>query len=316
MTVPVPEAVRRKAVAVGAEGERWLLELGQVVAELEAEWGLRVGSAIEGGSGGFVANAVMADGGDAVLKLAIPDGLEGHSPFAKELQALLLGDGQGYVRVIRADVDHRAMLLEQLGRPLSALGLSVDAQIDIITATLMRVWRPVPEATPPLTTGAQQARWLAEAIEADWQGLGRPCPRRTVDRAIAFTQSRHDAFDASTAVMIHGDAHPANILEDTSEGAPTNAFKLIDPDGMLSEPAHDLAIPLRDWTAELLSTDPVAQGLTWCYRLGEGSGVDPTAIWEWAFVERVSTGLFLLRLGDPVGVRFLEVAAQWTGALP
>ena len=85
---------------------------------------------------------------------------------------------------------------------------------------------------------------------------------------------------------------------------------------MLSEPAHDLAIPLRDWTAELLSTDPVAQGLAWCYRLGERSGVDPTAIWEWAFVERVSTGLFLLRLGDPLGTRFLDVAAQWTGAHP
>ena len=73
----VPEAaVRRKAVAVGAVGERWLLELGRIVGELEAEWGLQVGKAdLTGGSGGFVANAVMADGGDAVLKLAIPDGL-------------------------------------------------------------------------------------------------------------------------------------------------------------------------------------------------------------------------------------------------
>ena len=161
-SIEVPEAVRRKAVAVGAEGERWLRELGRIVAELEAEWGLQVGKAITGGSGGFVANAVTADGGEAVLKIAIPDGLEGHSPFAKELQVLLLGDGQGYVRVIRADVDHRAMLLEQLGRPLSALGLSVDAQIDIITATLMRVWRPHARRNDAAscTTGAQQAQGL------------------------------------------------------------------------------------------------------------------------------------------------------------
>ena len=315
-TVEVPESVRRKAVALGTEGERWLRDLGTIVAGIEAEWKLRVGSAIAGGSGSFVANAVTADGTGAVLKLAIPDGLEGHPPFATELQVLELGDGRGYVRVIRSDIGRRAMLLERLGRPLSALGLPVDAQIDIITATLTRVWRPVPDTTPPLTTGAQQAEWLAAAIEADWDGLGRPCQRRAVDRAIAFTRNRRDAFDASTAVMVHGDAHPANVLEDTSEGAPANTFKLIDPSGMLSEPAHDLGIPLRDWTVELLATDPVAQGLAWCARLGARSGVDPSAIWEWAFIERVSTGLFFLRLGDPFGARLLDVAERWTDAHP
>ena len=40
------------------------------------------------------------------------------------------------------------------------------------------------------------------------------------------------------------------------------------------------------------------------------------AIWEWAFIERVSTGLFLMDLGDPLGVPFLAVAAQLTDAPP
>jgi streptomycin 6-kinase len=311
--VHVPEGVVRKAVAVGAEGERWLLELGRVVADLEAEWGLRVGRAITGGSGGFVANAVMADGSDAVLKIAIPDGLEGHCPFERELQTLLLGDGQGYARVVRADVDRRAMLQERLGRPLSDLALPVDAQIVIIASTLRAAWRTLPaDTTPPLPTGAQQAHGLIEFIETRWEELAQPCPRRTVDCATAFARSRRDSFDPATAVMVHGDAHPANILEDTSAAPGANAFKLIDPDGMLSEPAHDLAIPLRDWTDELLATDPVEQGLSWCSRLAERTGADPAAIWEWAFVERVSTGLFLLQLGDPFGARFLEVAARWT----
>lgn len=313
--VVVPEEVRRKALAVGSDGERWLDRLGQVVADLEAEWRLEVGDAMAGGSGAFVAKAVTADGADAVLKVAIPDGLEGHCPFARELQTLLLGDGRGYVGLLCADEARRAMLQERLGRPLSALGLPVESQIDIIAATLSQAWRRLPRATL-LRTGADQAQFLGEFIRARWEGLGRPCPEATVERAGRYARARRDAFDLSSAVLIHGDAHPANVLEDPSGTQSTRNFKLIDPDGMLSEPAHDLAIPLRDWTDELLAADPVEVGLAWCAQLSERTGVNSRAIWEWAFVERVSTGLFLIHLGDRLGERFLEVAARWTGTEP
>jgi streptomycin 6-kinase len=312
-TVDVPEAVRRKALAIGSDGRRWLDDLPAMVAGLEREWGVEVGDAIAGGSGGFVANAVAADGTEAVLKIAIPDGLEGHSPFAKELQMLLLAEGRGYVKVLRSDLGRRAILQERLGRPLSAIGLPVEAQIDIIAATVGRAWRRISDISPPLPTGAQKARFLAEFIRTRWEQLDRPCSAAIVERAEAYTRSRDDAFDASTAVMIHGDAHPANVLEDPRS---PEMFKLIDPDGMLSEPAHDLAIPLRDWTDELLVGDPVALGLAWSARLGEQSGTDSRAIWEWAFVERVSTGLFLMELGDPLGARFLDVAISWMDAQP
>jgi streptomycin 6-kinase len=60
-----------------------------------------------------------------------------------------------------------------------------------------------------------------------------------------------------------------------------------------------------------LAGDPVALGREWCARLSARAGVDPRPIWEWAFVECVSTGLFLLQLGDPQGARLLEVADRW-----
>ena len=186
----------------------------------------------------------------------------------------------------------------------------MEAQIDAIAPTLATAWRPVP-AEEGLRTGAEQADWLSEFIPATWASQGRPGAPATIELAHRYARTRRDAFDPDTAVLIHGDAHPANVLEDPKR---PGAFKLIDPDGMQSEPAHDLAIPLRDWTDELLAGDPVALGHAWCARLAERTGVDPTAIWEWAFVERVSTGLFLLRLGDPVGARFLTVADQWATA--
>ncbi|CAN5631915.1 hypothetical protein BH18ACT1_BH18ACT1_14950 [soil metagenome] len=94
-------------------------------------------------------------------------------------------------------------------------------------------------------------------------------------------------------MLVHGDAHPGNVLEAGPEGT---RFKLIDPDGAVSEPAYDLAIPLREWNAELLEAG-VGLAVPWCASTSRLTGVAAQAIWEWSFVERVSTGLFLLRLG-------------------
>lgn len=83
---------------------------------------------------------------------------------------------------------------------------------------------------------------------------------------------------------------------------------MIGPEGMASEPAHDLAIPLRHWNAELLEANLAQRVRSWCSWLQDLTGVASFAIWEWAFAERVETGLFLLRLGDPQGQTFLAVA--------
>jgi streptomycin 6-kinase len=115
-------------------------------------------------------------------------------------------------------------------------------------------------------------------------------------------------------VLIHGDAHPNNVLEDP---AAPGRFKLIDPDAMISEPAHDLAIPLRDWTDRLLlEPDSVKVGLRWCAQLGRAGGIDTKAIWEWAFLERVATGLGLLRLGESQGQDLLDIADRWNDVSP
>ena len=46
------------------------------------------------------------------------------------------------------------------------------------------------------------------------------------------------------------------------------------------------------------------------------SGVDPDAIWQWAFIEMVSTGLFILRLGQQQEALsfFLAVAGKLAAA--
>ena len=56
-----------------------------------------------------------------------------------------------------------------------------------------------------------------------------------------------------------------------------------------------------------LAQELLARGQTLATRYG----VDAEAVWEWGFIERVSTGLTNLReLHDGEGSAFLEVAAR------
>ena len=279
-----------------------MASLGDSLASFEDEWGITIGPAFRAGSAAYVVSATTRDGVPAVLKLAMPDGLDGNGKFAQELQAVRHGQGRGYADLLAFDEARRAMLLERLVRPMNDVGLPIEAQIDAIAATVAKGWQR-PEDPSQWRTGAEQAQSLAQAIGATWELLDRPCSEAAVRLAQECARRRYAAFDEATAVAIHGDAHPWNVLESSSGG-----FKLIDPDGMWSEPAHDLAIPLRHWNDELLACDAGATVRSWCARLQESTSVDAQAIWEWTHAERVSTGLFLLRLGAPHGLPFLEVA--------
>ena len=175
----------------------------------------------------------------AVLKLAMPDGLEGNGEFSRELESVRFGQGRGYVDLLQFDEDRRAMLLERLGRPIHDLGLPIEAQIEEIAATLARGWHRPPSSSR-WRTGAEQAEFLDRFIGEAWERLDGPCPEAVVRLAQECARRRLASFDETTAVAIHGDAHPWNVLE-----SPTGGFKLIDPDGLLSEPAHDLADPVE-----------------------------------------------------------------------
>ena len=113
----------------------------------------------------------------------------------------------------------------------NSVGLSVDAQIRIIRATLGEAWAPHEGAR--FTTGAEKARSLGDFIETAWLDLGRPCPERTVEMALRYAEIRGRAFDPDAAVLAHGDAHAWNTL--LAPGDPSGRFKFVDPDGLLVE---------------------------------------------------------------------------------
>lgn len=284
--------VRNKAAAAGAT--QWLGELPALVASLERQWSIAVGRAYEDATEAFVAEARLADGTPAVLKLIVPRSADA---AGNEITVLRLTNGEGCVRLLRDDAANGALLLERLGRSLHQLALPIERRHEILCCAAARVWRPAPDCGLP--TGAEKGRWLADVIPDMWEDLDRPCSERAVDLALTCAQSRIRAHDDERAVLVHGDVHQWNALE------AEDGFKLVDPDGLLAEAEYDMGILMREDPVELLGGGSHARA----HWLATRCDLDATAIWEWGVVERVSTGLLCTKIElQPVGREMLTTA--------
>ena len=288
----VPAVVRNKAL--DADAGWWLDELPSLITSLERAWSIRVGDLFGDATEAFVAEASCDDGSAAVVKLVVPrDG----DAAAHEIRMLRLANGEGCVRLLRADPVRGALLLERLGASLHRLKLPLRQRLEILVSTAARVWRPAPDCGLP--TGADKGRWLVEHVTTSWEQLDRPCSERAVAHAVACANRRVAVHDDERAVLVHGDVHQWNALQ-VDDG-----FKLVDPDGLLAEAEYDLGILMREDPLELLDGG-ARRRARW---LAARSGRDATAIWEWGVIERVSTGLLCTRIDlQPVGRQMLAVA--------
>lgn len=316
-TVTISEQLALSLQALGTAGELWLSELAGLLAGLDADWSVTIGARLDGGHASYVTEAATHDGTPVVLKVSIPPGIDGFTPFERQLAALRAAGGDPYVELIRYDVARHAVLLERLGRPMASLGWSAAHQLDALVRTAARGWRSVPD-DGKLRTGAQAARWLADFICSAWEDLGRPCPDAVVDLAVRCATAREAAFDPGQAVLVHGDVHAFNALQAPGLAGAGAGFRLVDPEGLMSEPAHDLGViqvrGVQGRISKLAARDP-QQALEMmtrgCQHAGRLAGADPGAVWQWAFTELVSTGLFLLRLGHHEEAdRYLAVAGK------
>jgi streptomycin 6-kinase len=304
VAIEISEQLRSAAAYLGDSGRRWLDELPGLVASLEEAWGIVCGRALNGGNWAYVAEATTSDGRMAVLKVGIPPGDEDDD--RRERRALSMMDGDPYAALLKFDDERRAMLLERLGRPLGELGLPPGRQLAIATRTAARGWRPVTGAG--LRDGAAKAMWLAEFVERTWNALNEPCSEECVARALQYARNREQAVRALQRVFVHGDAHPWNVLEVPG----STLFRLIDPEGLASEPAHDLGVILRGWNDELQAGDATALAFQRVEQVGAMTGVDRQGAWEWSYIERLSSGLLLLQLGREDEARpYLEIADRF-----
>jgi streptomycin 6-kinase len=291
-------------MANGVAGERWLAELPELVAAVAERWRLQLGQPYRGGTAAYVVAAADGSGRACVLKIAMALNSDEADAFARSLRVHQLARGRGCAELLAHDESVPAMLLERLGPNLEELGMPLPRLLDAICATLRSFWRLVGDDVG-LPTGAEKAAWLARFITTSWDALGRPCDRQVIERAVTYCDDRAAAIDPTRAVLVHGDAHGWNTLT-----AGSGSFKLVDPEGLRSEPEHDLGVAMREYNEPLLLGDTARLVRERADLLASRCGVDPQKVWEWGFIERVSTGLANLRHFGDAGKAFLEVATR------
>jgi streptomycin 6-kinase len=304
--VQVQPVVRAKARSLGAAGAAWLDRLPGVVAELERRWSVQVVESLTGGTSAYVGLARATDGDDVVLKVSVPD-----PGFADEIGTLERASGRGYVRLLAYDEAEHAVLLEALGTSLDRSGLPPEEQIAVMSRLLAQAWSVPRTATGRSAESICKASGLAELVRRLSGDLDHPCPPQVVDRALQYADRRAAAFRPDACVLVHGDAAPANALAVRAPrpGAETG-YLLVDPDGFVGDPAYDLGVALRDWHPQLLAVDdPGRLARRYAELLAAGSGLDAQEIWEWGYLERVSTGLYALAFGaDDLARPFFRTA--------
>ncbi|MBT2218069.1 phosphotransferase [Virgibacillus dakarensis] len=294
---------------LGEKGKQWLGSLGEVTQLFERKWKIHMGKSLNGGTEAFVAEVTTEDGVDAILKLMMPQ-VEGNTVFEQEIEALTIANGAGYVRLLNYDMNHRATLLERLGSPLKDTEYPIKAQVEIICDTLKKSWgKPLPQDYN-LQSSNEIINWFSNFIPNLWTELESPCSRQLIDKALVFLESRLSKCSLEKSVLVHGDAHSGNILQDMTKSQPS--FKFVDPDGLVAEPAYDLGVLMREWLDDL-SNNPLENGRKRCLLLSELTGVKTQAIWEWGFIQAISTGLFLIKIDQKeTGLQMLKVAEAWS----
>jgi streptomycin 6-kinase len=290
---------------MGPEGQQWLEALPKLLRELEQDWGIAIGVGLPGGSTSYVARVRCADGSRAVIKIAVAD-----DQWTRQVSTLERAAGAGYVQLLRSDPARRAVLLEELGRSLETSGWPAEDQLRCLADTLAVAWLDAMGAVPE--PGADKASQLGKYIADSWPRLDHPCSEQVIDQALAYAARRAAEADVE-AVVVHGDPHPGNLLAVRSRrSGAESGYVFVDPDGFVADRAYDLGVALRDWSGRLLGPDARAVAENYCTTLAECSGVDATRIWEWGYLERVSTGLYLLDVVGSlaVGRPFLTSAEQ------
>jgi streptomycin 6-kinase len=261
-------------------GADWLDRLPRLVAECAARWDLDVGEAFTPATISYVAPVTRADGTPAVLKVNFPEPESEH-----EAAALAHWDGAGAVRLLAADAERRALLVERCapGEPLWAVADEEDAN-RAAAAVLRRLWRP-PRTSHPLRALDDEARRWAAGLPGRYDRHGRPFERALLDRAVAWIGEL--LASAAEPVVVHQDLHGGNVLR-----AGREPWLAIDPKPLVGDRAFDVASLLRDRRPELaVDPSPVRRMRRRLDQLSAELGLDRERMRRWAVIHALAWGM-------------------------
>jgi streptomycin 6-kinase len=180
-----------------------------------------------GTPGNFVAPAITAHGSRVVLKIS-----HHRQETRNEIAALRLWAGNGVARLLAADADLGAILLERVLPGTMLAEVADDDETVRVTASVLRqLWLPLPPEN-----GLQSLETWTRAYERNRDALNAGAgsfPRALFQRADAL---RSELLATTTApVALHGDMHHFNVLRSDRAG-----WLAIDPKGLAGDRHFDV----------------------------------------------------------------------------
>jgi streptomycin 6-kinase len=242
-TLTVSDSLRR-ACKNTPEGASWLARLPAAVEELIGRWQLSPAAPLGGeeGSCSWVQAVMRLDGTRAVLKLGLP-----HMESEQEADALRLWDGGSAVRLLEADAELGALLLERCDPGTSLRTRPEPEQDHVIAAVLQCLWRAAP--SPAFRPLSRMLRYWSERARGRASTERQPTARRWTDAGLLREGLR--LFEelpesAPAQVLLATDLHAGNVLEGRRQ-----PWLAIDPKPFVGDPAYDATQHLLNCTARL-----------------------------------------------------------------
>lgn len=241
----------------------WLQRLPSTARELECRWSVALGAPFDSEvSCAWVAPAVRADGTAAVLKLGMP-----HMEGAHEIQGLRFWDGEPTVRLIEAEEDVGAMLLERC-EPGTVLRALPEPEQDLVIAQLLkRLWRSPSPPHPFRPLSTLTAYWRDETLcqAGRWPDPG------LVEEGLRLLKEL--AHTMPSQALLATDLHAGNVLR-----ARRDPWLVIDPKPFFGDPAFDATQHLLN-CQKRLRADPD----TTIRRFSDLIGLDAERVRLWMF---------------------------------
>jgi streptomycin 6-kinase len=223
----------------GEKGRQWLGNLPNLVTQLENTYGLSNLKPVNNLSYNYVLSGFQG-AKPIILKLGLD--IDG---FKREAAALMAFDGFGVVQVFS---ENTGLLLLECAAPGVSLKSYFPENDDEAINIAANVIKRLHKAPIPNTHAFPHVKDWLEALDGDLEISVQTIQKAREIRDKLFKTAEPD-------VLLHGDLHHDNILQNG------NDWVVIDPKGVIGEPAYEVAAFIRNpptLLTELRRTSPNA----------------------------------------------------------
>jgi streptomycin 6-kinase len=276
--VEIPAAFLEVA-SRGPDWAAWLDRLPRLTRDLLDEWNLRVDGSAQYGNCALVVPVRPPDGAAAMLKVQFP-----HWEAETEHLALRIWDGNGAIRLLRADPRRFALLLER-AQPRDLTTVDEIEACEIVAASYKRLHVPAGPQFKLLSTEVK--RWSDELLALP---TSAPVPRRYVEQAAALARD-FAADPACDGTLIHTDLHFENVL-----AAEREPWLVIDPKPLSGDPHYEVAPLIWNRWDELAAARDLRFALRRrFYAIIDTAGLDEDRARDWIIVRQLLNVLWTLK---------------------